>query len=284
MLSGAGILRGEGSNDNANAKEQKVYTHETYDLVIEGEAGNYYADLEAEVRDSATLIASKEMPVYGTILDNSGRQSVFLSAITGSEIQIVAKDEDSDTGYAEPEAAEITARGVIKAEAEDIIRFVLADTPDGNNTYDDDAGVMKAGQTVRIDCYTVHGAGAQTLMIDAKNFAGYYYVEASTLFRDEEGNDFPAEFVIPRAKIQSNFSIAMASSGDPSSLSFVMDAFPAYTKFNKTKKVLAAMSVIDSTAAGHNYADKSVIGHKTRTSDAEAEEFYDGSIFAQENA
>ena len=52
----------------------------------------------------------------------------------------------------------------------------------------------------------------------------------------------PAEFIIPNCKIQSNFTFTMASSGDPSTFTFTMDAFPDYTRFNKTKKVLAAMN------------------------------------------
>jgi hypothetical protein len=59
-----------------------------------------------------------------------------------------------------------------------------------------------------------------------------------------------AEIVIPKAKIQSNFTFAMASTGDPSTFSFVMDAFPAPTRFS-TKPVLCAIQVLkDDTPAG----------------------------------
>jgi hypothetical protein len=37
----------------------------------------------------------------------------------------------------------------------------------------------------------------------------------------------------------------MASSGDPSTFTFTMDAFPDYTRFDKTKKVLAAIQIIE---------------------------------------
>jgi hypothetical protein len=40
----------------------------------------------------------------------------------------------------------------------------------------------------------------------------------------------------------------MASSGDPSTFTFTMDAFPDYTRFDKTKKVLAAIQIIDDSA------------------------------------
>jgi hypothetical protein len=54
----------------------------------------------------------------------------------------------------------------------------------------------------------------------------------------------PAEFIIPNCKIQSNFTFTMASSGDPSTFTFTMDAFPDYTRFNPTKKVLAAIQIV----------------------------------------
>jgi len=37
----------------------------------------------------------------------------------------------------------------------------------------------------------------------------------------------------------------MASSGDPSSFTFTMDAFPDYTRFDHSKKVLAAIQIIE---------------------------------------
>jgi hypothetical protein len=58
----------------------------------------------------------------------------------------------------------------------------------------------------------------------------------------------PAEFIIPNCKIQSNFTFTMASSGDPSTFTFTMDAFPDYTRFDRSKKVLAAIQVIRSDA------------------------------------
>jgi hypothetical protein len=38
----------------------------------------------------------------------------------------------------------------------------------------------------------------------------------------------------------------MASSGDPSTFTFTMDAFPDYTRFDRTKKVLAAIQIIEA--------------------------------------
>ena len=99
---------------------------------------------------------------------------------------------------------------------------------------------------VLVDYYTKRTGGVSEITITPDKFGGYYYLEASTLFRNTDGVDMPAEFVIPNCKIQSNFSFTMASSGDPSTFTFTIDAFPDYTRFNKTKKVLAAIQVVTS--------------------------------------
>ena len=99
---------------------------------------------------------------------------------------------------------------------------------------------------VFVDFYVARTTGVTELTIDAANFGGYYYVEASTLFkREDSGKDMPAELVFPKVKIQSNFTFNMSSTGDPSTFSFVMDAFPDYTMFNRTKKVLCAIQIIE---------------------------------------
>ena len=62
----------------------------------------------------------------------------------------------------------------------------------------------------------------------------------------------PAEFIIPNCKIQSNFNFTMASSGDPSTFTFTMDAFPDYTRFDHSKKVLAAIQIIEESEESDN--------------------------------
>ena len=99
---------------------------------------------------------------------------------------------------------------------------------------------------VFVDYYVEKNSNkTQQIEITADKFGGNYYLEASTLFRTEEGVDLPAEIIIPNCKIQSNFTFTMASSGDPSTFTFTMDAFPDYTRFDNSKKVLAAIQVID---------------------------------------
>ena len=120
------------------------------------------------------------------------------------------------------------------------------------------------GKNVFVDFYiTKTAANVSELQIDAENFAGSYYVEASTLFRREsDGVDMPAEITLPNVKIQSNFTFSMASTGDPSTFTFTMDAFPGYTMFDRTKKVLCVIQVVEDATAG-NETRKSVMTHKT---------------------
>ena len=103
------------------------------------------------------------------------------------------------------------------------------------------------GCVVLVDYYREMSKGASQINITPDKFGGNYYLEASTLFRDTNGVDMPAEFIIPNCKIQSNFTFTMASSGDPSTFTFTMDAFPDYTRFDKTKKVLAAIQMIEAS-------------------------------------
>ena len=103
--------------------------------------------------------------------------------------------------------------------------------------------------SVLVDFYVERKAAAQQIEITPDKFGGNFYLEASTLFRAENGVDMPAEFIIPNCKIQSNFTFTMASSGDPSSFTFTMDAFPDYTRFDHSKKVLAAIQIIEEENA-----------------------------------
>lgn len=129
----------------------------------------------------------------------------------------------------------------------------------------------KAGN-VFVDFYVTKDAkNVAELQIDASNFAGYYYVEASTLFRDQNtGKDLPAEITLPNVKIQSNFTFSMASSGDPSTFTFTMDAFPGYTMFEPNKKVLCVMQVIDEKVDAA--ADKKSVMKHEETEESYIEE------------
>jgi hypothetical protein len=120
---------------------------------------------------------------------------------------------------------------------------------EGNTTYDvrdipfENVGGVRIDffDSILVDYYVAKEAGATQIEISADKFGGNYYLEAETLFRTESGQDMPAEFVIPNCKVQSNFNFAMSNTGDPSTFTFTMDAFPDYTRFDHTHKVFAAI-------------------------------------------
>ena len=89
--------------------------------------------------------------------------------------------------------------------------------------------------------------GVTQIDIEPGKFSGSFYIEGSTLWRDTDGADHPVEIVIPNGKVQSNFTFTMANSGDPSTFNFVVDALADYTEFDQTKKVLAAMQIMEET-------------------------------------
>lgn len=162
--------------------------------------------------------------------------------------------------------------------------FVMIAEADGSITGDLVDGLTITGQTltgataaagknVFVDFYVVKdSANVSELQIDAENFAGSYYVEASTLFRREsDGVDMPAEITLPNVKIQSNFTFSMASTGDPSTFTFTMDAFPGYTMFDRAKKVLCVIQVVEDAVAG-NETRKSVMPHADAEVIEEAQE------------
>lgn len=298
MLSGAGVVKGRKKTDGLDA--QKIFVHANYDMVVEKLDTNYVCKLTDEERNGATLVVSQEAPIYPVTLNSAGAQADYLSAVTDKEVGILKSgvfaalvdlddkvNEDIKKKIENGEEVEdgyLKGNGEIYAPGKTLVFKLASDNP-GDDRLDKVPDVVNVGDTVRIDCYEMHDEGTYEMQIDASTFAGYYYIEASTLFRDEEtGEDLPAEFVIPRGKIQSNFTFTMANSGDPSTFTFTIDCFPAFTKFNRKKKMMAVLQVVGNTDTTHNYKNEQVMGHKGRTSDSEVKDWYNKSVFDPEVA
>lgn len=134
----------------------------------------------------------------------------------------------------------VPAKVTVAGEGAEAIATILCHADGENVTVD-----LPIGSVVLVDYYVAKKAGFQA-EITADKFAGNFYIEGETLFRREaDGVDMPAEMVIPNGKIQTNFNFTFSNSGDPAVFDFTVDCFPAYTKFNKTKKVLGLIQVID---------------------------------------
>ena len=126
-------------------------------------------------------------------------------------------------------------------------------------------GKTPKNSSVMVDYYVdLPGQHVWEADITPETFGGNYYVEADTLFRDQNtGKDLPANLTFPNVKIQANFTMTFAGTGDPSTFDFTMDAMPGYTYFDKSKKVLAVMQIIDTAIYGNTggFADKPVMPH-----------------------
>lgn len=225
MLSGAGVVKGLAKDDTTN----KVHVHMTTTTTV-GENG------KIDLSDALGLDSICETaPIF---------------------VMEVEKDDGSLTG-ATYTATVDAATEKEKVQVQQKLTITDASASGGEK-------VPEMGTPVMIDYYVLKGASKVTeLQIDAEQFAGYYYVEADTLFRaQKDGQDYPANITLPNVKIQSNWTFSMASTGDPSTFTFTMDAMPGYTYFDQTKKVLCVIQVIEDT----NDLDvelTSVMGHET---------------------
>lgn len=77
--------------------------------------------------------------------------------------------------------------------------------------------------------------------VKTTSFAGIYEITAKTLFRDDRGEDHLATIYIPKAKLQTNLSLSMSPTGDPSSFTYTFDALA------NEEKVLYTLTIDDSS-------------------------------------
>ena len=172
-----------------------------------------------EVQNKLYVCNDAATPCYGVQVDGSGYGYKFLTD------KLELGTVDSSNLYTKSESAteiEVTATNKL-----------------GINT------AVKSVATYRFDFYIVLSSGASQIEIKPEDFGGFFYVEADTLFRREDsGKDMAATITFPKVKVQSGFTFSMASSGDPSTFTFTMDAFPGYTKFNHDKKVMCSIDMV----------------------------------------
>ncbi len=207
ILSGAGLFkRGDGANGTREGENKDwVHFHVSGLATADGDGIIDVTELVAQFGDDAE-ICSDDAPVFVMAVEDDG--SVTGEVHKGG----VVTNTPKSTGVAKKNTITIST-----LENENVMVDFYVDLP-GSDVWEAD--------------------------ITADTFAGYYYVEADTLFRDQAtGKDMPANLTFPNVKIQSNFTISMAGTGDPSTFTFTMDAFPGYTYFDKSKKVLCVLQI-----------------------------------------
>lgn len=242
------ILSGAGFMDATT--EQKLYVHATEQVEVvngvitldkipsAGKNGEAEMYIMVMTQDGAvdTFYVPMKIDPSKAVIDETTNKATF--ALTGDSGVLAAWASEYNTEHA----------NLIEKKVAKEVAVPSADT-EAARWGDNAAKVsnpLDNGRVVYVDYYVEAESGVKQIDIEAGKFGGSYYLEASTLFRDQAtGEDYPAEFVIPNCKVQSNFTFTMAPTGDPSTFTFTMDAFPDYTKFDKTKKVIAALQIVE---------------------------------------
>ena len=254
ILSGAGLI---------DAEEKPVYQHmtETVDLsnitstaaglaitvskkpYLPEDRGDNFAYVM--LVKNGEIVSEPYIPVHGNVTADPDGKGYIVQIQTASHgnysAGIPTKDDKGTLAFKDTYAV---VNHIAAVEDDETTTEVNESKP---------AVLFPEFDSVIVDYYVEHISGAKQIEITADKFGGNYYLEASTLFRDTNGVDMPAEFIIPNCKVQSNFTFTMASSGDPSSFTFTMDAFPDFTKFDKSKKVLAAIQIIQEAGSQEIY-------------------------------
>ena len=240
MLSGAGLVK---------ESNQYVHVHATTaaTMVVSGTTGTI--DLTDALLEFGT-IGSTQMTADSTPVQKVTGITVD-AGIDAPLFIIKTEDDGSITGDIVTGTISYSTT-LNQAESAVTAATLTVTSPKWNNVTAIDTSV-----NVLVDYYVIKKAETVSeIQITAADFAGYYYVEADTLFRSQStGIDMPANLTFPNVKVQSGFTISMAGTGDPSTFDFTMDAFPGYTYFDKSKQVLCVIQVVEDSLAA------SAVGH-----------------------
>ena len=214
MLTGAGLA-------DASKKALK-HIHMTVDLALdaEGEATLDLDQLNDELgitADALNLCYEAKFKPYATVLDGNG---AIVDWVDANDITITS-------------AGTAVFDGTLLIDATNAAKIAVT-------------GV--ANQTIKLDFYLAMSEKATQVTIAPDSFGGTFYVEADTLYRNQNGQDMAATLTFPKAKIQSGFTLSMSPTGDPSTFDFVMDAMPGYTYFDSTKKVVCDIMIVGDDA------------------------------------
>ena len=215
VLSGAGLIKA--ANDN-NAK---VHTTVQTTISDEGTVSISLADLQEEtgLTTATKFTICHKIPMYATTFINDGGSSGFY------EIEAPAAAIDVTDGS----PAILTISDYVASES---------------------------NPTVVVDFYLTMSNSVTTVEIKPEDFGGFFYVEAQTLFRDEAtGKDMAANLTFPKVKIQSGFTFTMAASGDPSTFTFTMDAFPGYALCKPDNKTMVDIQIISMNSDADEASD-----------------------------
>ena len=217
ILAGAGLYDTTGEKGKGNAKDISVHC-----------SGRFAYDSDSKsiiVKTEGAKPIDQNYPIYFAEVDEEGNlKTLTLGTVTST-------GEPQVTGN---------------------IATIADETGVGSKiTFSDNAITGANTKYVFVDCYVKYAAAAANtggmfeIDITPEIQSANFYIEGTTLWRDLNGKDHPAEIIVPNGRVQSNFTISMASTGDPAVYDFVVDAFPGYIVGDVSHKVLSAIQVYD---------------------------------------
>ena len=243
MLSGAGLVKEENKLVHVHAT-----TAATMTISTDGSG--------ASATKKGTIDLTDALLEFGTISTNNGVDGgITVDAGDDAPLFLIKTEDDgSITGDIVTSESDITFT-VTNGKA-----LLNVTTPKWNNET-----AITESVNVLVDYYVnKRSETVSEIQLTAADFAGYYYVEADTLFRSQStGIDMPANLTFPNVKVQSGFTISMAGTGDPSTFDFTMDAFPGYTYFDKSKQVLCVIQVVEDSKAAASVGHSVMLSNDT---------------------
>lgn len=234
MLSGAGLVKESG---------KKVHVHATTaaTMTVSSDGTGASATQKGVIDLTDALMEFGKIKLTQDEI-TAGEEAITVDAGSDAPLFLIRTEDDgSITGDIVTSTTDITY--AVTQDGRAVLNVV---SPKWNNTT-----VIDKSVNVLVDYYVVKKSETVSeIQLTAADFAGYYYVEADTLFRSQStGIDMPANLTFPNVKVQSGFTISMAGTGDPSTFDFTMDAFPGYTYFDKSKQVLCVIQVVEDSQA-----------------------------------
>lgn len=104
------------------------------------------------------------------------------------------------------------------------IEFQISATPTANQLDLSGVSNIEPKDKLIIDYYFMGASTTQSTTITSDMFPGTYRLEGTTFWRDEDGYDVEAMYTVPKLKVLPNFTIGMASTGDPQPFTFTCEA------------------------------------------------------------
>lgn len=255
ILTDAGLIEaGIASGSDKNVKP--IHVHTTVDAEV-GTGGVINVGLSTLIEElglpldttSVSICTDPVAKVYGIVLDNNGGIKNWIDSIVTTESGGTTTTVDSITVTTATATGDTAATSAV---------FTI------NSALVGSGKDVQVGDIVKLDFYVVMTTGATQITIEPSSFGGYFYVEADTLYRNEDGKDMAATLTFPKVKINSAFTITMAANGDPSTFDFQMDAMPGYNIFDRTKKVVCDIAIVGGFTEGSEATSHAAV-HSTET-------------------